>query len=80
MEGKGCDNCNNTGYKGRIALYEVMVINEDLQELILNGATTLELKKFAIKSGMLTMRQSGVLRIKEGITTIGEVINTTIAD
>ncbi|MFC1598695.1 type IV-A pilus assembly ATPase PilB [Patescibacteria group bacterium] len=80
MEGKGCVKCNNTGYKGRIALYEVMVIDEHVQDLILNGATTIDIKKAAIRLGMLTMRQSGILRIKDGTTTIGEVIKSTAAD
>jgi type IV pilus assembly protein PilB len=80
VEGKGCDNCNNTGYKGRIALYEVMVISNQLQDLILSGATTIDIKAAAIRIGMLTMRQSGILRIKDGTTTIGEVIKSTAAD
>lgn len=79
-KGKGCPACNNTGYKGRIALYEVMPLTEGLKELILNGASAAELKREAIQQGMKTLRMSGITKIKEGITTIEEVIRVTMAD
>ena len=76
-KGQGCDYCNDTGYKGRIALYEVMPISEKLRRMILEGASTDELRAEAIKEGMSTLRMSGLKKIKEGITTIEEVMNVT---
>ena len=78
--GKGCDKCSGTGYKGRVALYEVMPMREELREFILNGASTAEIKREAIKLGMLTLRASGLQRLKEGMTTIEEVLRVTAAD
>ncbi len=80
MKGKGCDTCLDTGYKGRVALYEVMPITEEIRELILVGASTSEIKKEAMNQGMKTLRQSGIQKIKEGITTIEEVVRTTAVD
>lgn len=80
FKGRGCDNCLGTGYKGRIALYEVMPVADEIKELILIGASANEIKKEAIRLGMLSLRQSGILRMKEGITTIEEVIRTTAPD
>jgi type IV pilus assembly protein PilB len=78
-KGRGCAKCNNTGYKGRVGLYEVMEITDDIRELILIGASALELRKRAIEQGMLTLRQSGLMKIKNGITTIEEVVRETVA-
>jgi type IV pilus assembly protein PilB len=78
-KGRGCTKCNNTGYKGRVGLYEVMEITDDIRELILIGASALELRKRAIENGMLTLRQSGLTKIKNGITTIEEVVRETVA-
>jgi len=78
--GKGCPDCGNTGYKGRIALYEVMPVDDSIKELILMGASASEIKKEAIKCGMKTLRQSGLTKITEGVTTVSEVMRTTIAD
>jgi type IV pilus assembly protein PilB len=78
--GKGCDKCSDTGYKGRVALYEVMPISEELKELILNGDSASEIKKTAKRLGMKTLRQSGITKLKEGITTVEEVLRTTMAD
>jgi len=78
--GKGCPDCGNTGYKGRIALYEVMPVNDSIKELILMGASASEIKKEAIKCGMKTLRQSGLTKISEAVTTVSEVMRTTIAD
>ncbi|MEW5974441.1 MAG: type IV-A pilus assembly ATPase PilB [Acidobacteriota bacterium] len=76
--GKGCTTCNGTGYKGRVGLYEVMEINDDLRELILIGASSLELKKKAIENGMITLRASGLQKIREGVTTLEEVLRETV--
>jgi type IV pilus assembly protein PilB len=78
MKGKGCEKCNNTGYKGRVGLYEVMEITEELRELILVGASGLELRRKAIDEGMITLRQSGLRKVKEGVTTIEEVVRETV--
>ena len=78
--GAGCPDCNQTGYKGRVALYEVMPVKEELKELILQGASAPEIKKLAIKTGMLTLRQSGIRKIIDGITTIEEVLRVTFED
>jgi type IV pilus assembly protein PilB len=78
QHGKGCATCNNTGYKGRVGLYEVMEINDDLRELILVGASALELKKKALESGMITLRRSGLIKIAAGLTTMEEVVRETV--
>ena len=65
-KGTGCEKCNNTGYKGRVGLYEVMEITEELRELILVGASGLELRRKAIEEGMITLRRSGLHKVKEG--------------
>jgi len=79
-KGKGCSLCNNTGYKGRVGLYEVMPMKEEVKELVLSRASTSEIKKEAIRLGMKTLRQSGIAKIKEGVTTIEEVLRSTIDD
>jgi type IV pilus assembly protein PilB len=78
-KGKGCSTCNNTGYKGRIGLYEVLEITDEIRELILIGASALELRKKAIDDGMITLRESGLYKIREGVTTIEEVVRETVA-
>ena len=78
MKGKGCGNCNKTGYKGRVGLYEVMEITDELRELILVGASALELKKKAADNGMITLRRSGLTKVALGITTIEEVVRETV--
>ena len=78
-KGKGCSTCNNTGYKGRIGLYEVMEINDEIRELILIGASSLELRKKAIEDGMITLRESGLHKIRAGLTTLEEVVRETVA-
>jgi type IV pilus assembly protein PilB len=78
--GKGCQACGGTGYKGRIALYEVMPVKEELKELIVKGATATELKRTAIKSGMRSLRMSGLTKIKAGVTSIEEVLKVSFAD
>jgi type IV pilus assembly protein PilB len=78
VKGAGCDKCNQTGYKGRVGLYEVMEIAEELRELILVGASGLELRRKAIDEGMITLRQSGLRKVKDGLTTIEEVVRETV--
>jgi len=78
-KGKGCSTCNNTGYKGRIGLYEVLEVTDEIRELILIGASALELRKKAIDDGMLTLRASGLQKIRGGVTTIEEVVRETVA-
>ena len=77
-KGKGCDKCNHSGYKGRVGLYEVMDVTEDLRELILVGASSLELRRKAVDEGMITLRGSGLRKVKEGVTTIDEVVRETV--
>jgi type IV pilus assembly protein PilB len=79
FKGKGCTTCNNTGYKGRIGLYEVMEVTDEIRELILIGASALELRKKAIEDGMITLRESGLHKIRAGVTTIEEVVRETVA-
>jgi len=77
-KGKGCEKCNQTGYKGRVGLYEVMEIGEELRELILVGASAIELRRKAIEEGMITLRGSGLRKIADGVTTIEEVVRETV--
>ncbi|MDP1568867.1 MAG: type IV-A pilus assembly ATPase PilB [Vicinamibacterales bacterium] len=78
QKGNGCDKCNKTGYKGRVGLYEVMEITDELRELILVGASALELRRKAVEEGMITLRGSGLRKIKDGVTTIEEVVRETV--
>jgi type IV pilus assembly protein PilB len=78
-KGKGCSACNNTGYKGRIGLYEVLEVTDEIRELILIGASALELRKKAIDDGMITLRESGLQKIRTGVTTVEEVVRETVA-
>jgi len=74
----GCEACNNTGYKGRTALFEVMKITDEIKEMILNRATSREIKRKAIENGMLTLRRSGLVKIKNGVTSVEEVLRETV--
>jgi type IV pilus assembly protein PilB len=76
--GKGCQTCNNTGYKGRVGLYEVMEVTDELRELIIIGATAIEIRKKASELGMISLRESGLYKIRAGITTIEEVMKETV--
>lgn len=78
--GKGCPYCNGTGYRGRIAIHEIMPVKDELKELILQGAPATELKKEAVRLGMATLRQSGITKIMDGITTLDEILRVTIED
>jgi type IV pilus assembly protein PilB len=78
--GTGCRACNNTGYKGRIAVYEIMSFTEEIKEFVLNGASTLELKREAVRQGMKTLRMSALSKLEEGFTTLEEVVRATAPD
>ncbi|MCL2102668.1 MAG: type IV-A pilus assembly ATPase PilB [Syntrophorhabdaceae bacterium] len=80
MKGKGCDECNGTGFRGRVALYEILTIKEEIKELVLRGGSALDIKKEAIRLGMKTLRQSGLSKLEEGVTTLEEVLRVTAAD
>jgi type IV pilus assembly protein PilB len=79
-KGRGCSTCNNTGYKGRIAIYEIMPIDEEIRTHIINGSSDIELKRVAVSKGMKSLRQSAISKMKEGVTTIDEVVSVTMAD
>ena len=80
FHGRGCGNCNGTGYRGRLAIYEVMVMHEGLKELILRNASVVELKREAVKLGMSTLRMSALQKVREGLTTIEETVRVTDTD
>ncbi len=77
-KGRGCNSCSNIGYRGRIALFEVMPVNEEIKELTLRRTPANEIKKAAIQAGMKTLRESGITKIKQGVTTIEEVLRVTV--
>jgi type IV pilus assembly protein PilB len=79
-KGTGCDKCNGTGYKGRVGFYQVMPMLEPIRELILNGANTAEIKRESMRLGIKTMRQSGLTKVKEGVTSLEEVLRCTVSD
>lgn len=79
-EGKGCGLCANTGFKGRLALYEAMPMMDEIRELVLAGASAMEIKREAVRLGMDTLRMAGINKLKDGITTVNEVARTTMAD
>jgi len=79
-KGDGCEVCNRTGYKGRIALYEVLPVKDEIKELILQGASVMDLKKLAVSLGMKTLRRSGLLKVKSGLTSLEEVVENTFPD
>jgi len=80
FKGKGCANCNGTGIKGRLAIYELLSINEKVKEAILKGASTGQLRYLAREQGMRTLRRSALLKLKRGLTTVEEVLNSSIKD
>ena len=77
-KGAGCPTCSGSGYKGRVCLYEVMDMTDDLRDAVILGSTAIELKKRALQGGMISLRRSGLLKVKDGITTIEEVLRETI--
>lgn len=80
FKGAGCAECNNSGYKGRIALYEVMPVNDDIKDLILEGASSGEIKKTAVRLGVKTLRMSGLTKVREEVTSVEEVLRVTFGD
>jgi type IV pilus assembly protein PilB len=78
--GRGCEVCNNTGYKGRTAIYEVMPMRDEIKKTILEGASAIEIKRMAVKFGMKTLRMSGLTKIKEGVSSVEEVVRVTLAE
>jgi type IV pilus assembly protein PilB len=80
LRGKGCSACNNTGYKGRVGLFEVMQITPEIRQLILQKAQSVEIKRRSMEQGMITLRRSGLIKVKNGITTIDEVVRDTVKD
>ncbi|HKF44877.1 MAG TPA: type IV-A pilus assembly ATPase PilB [Thermoanaerobaculia bacterium] len=76
--GRGCDRCGNSGYKGRIGLYEVLQFSDEIREMVLSGSTSIELKRKAIEEGMVSLRQSGLQKIRQGVTTLEEVLRETV--
>jgi len=80
VKGQGCKNCSDTGFRGRLAIYEVMPMHEELKEFVLNGASALDLKREAIRLGMKSLRQSAFEKLSEGVTTLSEVLRVSAAD
>ena len=78
FKGRGCEQCGDTGYKGRCGLYEVMGISDQMRELILSGASAIELREKAIEEGMISLRGSGLQKIRDGVASIEEVIRETV--
>jgi type IV pilus assembly protein PilB len=79
-KGKGCEECNRTGFRGRVALYEVMPVREEIKDLVLRGGSALDIKREAIRLGMKTLRQAGLTKVEEGMTTLDEVLRVTAPD
>ncbi len=79
FRGRGCERCSNTGYKGRVGLYEVLEVDDELREMILSGASAFELRQKAVTNGMMTLRMSGLQKIRDGMTSIDEVVRETVA-
>ncbi len=77
-KGRGCGNCNNTGYRGRVGLFEVLEVSEDVRELVLSGASAMELRRKGIEEGMITLRMSGLEKIRAGATSVEEVVRETV--
>ena len=80
QRGKGCSNCNDTGYRGRVGIYQVMPMFEEIREMVLAGANTAEIKRESMRLGVKTMRQSALTKLKEGMTSLEEVLRSTMAD
>jgi type IV pilus assembly protein PilB len=80
FRGSGCENCNNTGYKGRVGLFELMIMNNELRDMIMRNASTDELRLAAQRAGMVTLRDAGMKACFEGTTSAEEVIRETIMD
>jgi len=79
-KGSGCGNCSDTGFKGRVAIYEVMVMTDELKEFVLNGASSAEIKREAVRGGMQSLRRSSLKKMMEGVTTLSEVFRVSTID
>ena len=77
-KGKGCSDCNQSGYRGRIGLYEVMTLSEEIKRLIIDRQSVSQIRDLAIAQGMVTLRQDGIAKIKAGVTTVEEVMRETV--
>ena len=80
FRGRGCDVCNNTGYKGRVGLFELMIMNDELRDMIMRNASADEMRKVAQSHGMVTLRDAGVAFIHDGTTTADEIVRETIME
>ena len=80
FRGAGCDTCNNTGYKGRVGLFELLIMTDDIRELIVQGASTDEVRALARSHGMVTLRDAGIALIHTGTTTLEEVVRETVLE
>ena len=80
FRGRGCETCNNTGYKGRVGLYELMIVNDTIRDMIMQNASVDDLRKTAVGFGMITLRESGMSKAYEGVTTLEEVVRETILE
>jgi type IV pilus assembly protein PilB len=78
FKGRGCERCSNTGYKGRLGLYEVLEVDDEMREMILSGASSFELRQKAVQAGMITLRMSGLQKVRDGVTTVEEVVRETV--
>jgi type IV pilus assembly protein PilB len=76
--GKGCDRCGGTGYRGRVGVFEIMEISENLRDRIIHGAQVTELRSVAIEEGMSTLRMSGLMKVRDGVTTLDEIVRETM--
>ena len=76
--GRGCETCKNTGYKGRMGLFEVLLFSDEIRDMILSGASSIELKRRAVEEGMVTLRMAGLNKVREGVTTLEEVLRETV--
>jgi type IV pilus assembly protein PilB len=80
MKGAGCGACDNTGKTGRVAVYEVMPMTDEIRDAVLTGATPLQLRRAALAGGMISLRMSGVTKIKKGLASVQEVLTKTMKD
>ncbi len=78
FRGRGCERCNNTGYKGRLGLYEVLDVDDEMREMVLSGASSFELRNKAVQAGMMTLRMSGLQKVRDGVTTVEEIVRETV--
>jgi type IV pilus assembly protein PilB len=78
--GNGCDQCNNTGYKGRVAIHEILTVTLHIQKLILGGASNDELRQAALEAGMISLKDDGIDKVRQGVTTISEIMRVAFRE